>query len=242
MQHNAPELPQELNFAGRCYVETDNSFSLNGYYADQTDSFGYTNTPLWWGNFNAYCSLNTVADECDQRPLCNGMQLAATGTVIKFRAYSTTNPTALPPTDMCEAAEFNRREAGSNSTSDRESQPATNKRKAGKTTHRASPGQQKVFLGEAYLYSGLISGASSHLQEVQFEGGRFEYVSPIRRSCLETEESACKNVGVVRKCGCFDLVSDVHRPYGWEEVDISQVPSGTPLVDGRIQTYKLKFY
>lgn len=115
--------------------------------------------------------------------------------------------------------------------------------KRGKSTHRATTGQQKVFLGEAFLYSGAISRADSHLQDVRFEGGRFEYVSPIRRKCFDTEiDNKCQVTNGGLKCGCIDKESRAYRPYGWEEVDISEVPSGTPLVDGRIQTYNLKFY
>jgi hypothetical protein len=48
----------------------------------------------------------------------------------------------------------------------------------------------------------------------------------------------CTNIS-----GCCDDNTDQYVcSFGWKEVDISEVPSGTPLVDGRIQTYKLMFY
>jgi hypothetical protein len=102
-----------------------------------------------------------------------------------------------------------------------------------------------VFLGEAYLHTGMITGASSHLHDVQFQGGRFEYVSPIRRGCGEGQSFRCVNDVIKRvlTCGCFDQDSDAYMgPAGWKEVDISQVPPGTPLVDDRLRTYNLKFY
>lgn len=105
-----------------------------------------------------------------------------------------------------------------------------------------------MFLGEALLYSGVISRADSHLKDVQFEGGRFEYVSHIREpGVCEDGEHDCVDpfpdipLNDISGC-CDDTTNEYVRSFGWKEVDISAVPSGTPLVDGRIQTYKLMFY
>lgn len=101
MQHTTHGLLGDLDrqVAGRCYVDTDDRFDIFNPIKRQ---FGFDDKPTWQGNFNAYCSLNAAADECEQRPLCDGLQLAATGTVFRFRAYSTTNPAALPLMDMCD--------------------------------------------------------------------------------------------------------------------------------------------
>lgn len=230
MQDTAPKLLQE--FVGRCYMDTDDQF--NPTFTQPFD------LPTWAGNFNAYCTLTAAAEECEQRPLCDGLQLlAATGTVFRFLAYSTTNPTALPPTDRCDPP----RQDGRNSTLGKGSKAAKKWYQPHKSTHRANAGQQKVFMGNALLYSGMILRANSHLHDVQFEGGRFEYVTPIRRDCLEGQTGKCGNADGESVCGCWDDTTDEYvGPPGWEEVDMSAVPTGTPPVDGRLNTYNLKWY
>lgn len=238
-------------YAGRCYMTLEDSWPVQ--WVDNTQ-------PVWQASFSGYCTLNSAAKECGQG-LCAGMQLAASGAAYSLLAYSTTNPTALPAMDNCDLRDECCRQAGRNTTA--EQQEFRRRRKASKpgkaaqvnSGHRGTSGQQQqVWLGYVWLYSGLLTQARSHVHDVHYEG-YFEYVQPVR-GCSAYEDPnnsgdevqyRCEVEDGSRVCGCYryDTSTDEYiwaGPPGWRAVDISAVPQGTPLVDGRINTYTLKLY
>jgi hypothetical protein len=101
--------------------------------------------------------------------------------------------------------------------------------------------ENMVWLGYAYLYTGLISQARSRtVHDAQYDGGWFEYLSPIL-DCYPVPAYGTRYKCKGPSCGCF-ACNKYMGAVGWQEVPLSQVPAGTPLVDGCIHTYKLELY
>lgn len=137
---------------GRCYIDTSHN-SFQGIIWANTD------ITTWQGNFNAYCSLNSPVEDCGHESLCKGLSIAATGTVFRLLAYSTTNPIPLPPMENC-ADDVVRRETANNLPTDKTRCNEDISKHKETQVHI----KNRVWLGYAYLYTGLISQARSRAQ------------------------------------------------------------------------------